>query len=118
MLPLLVLLASVAGAWYLLIVRPQTTSQQRHTELVERLRVGDHVMTVGGIYGRVAGIDAAGVALDLGAGVTTRIATDGIARIVSEVEAGLHHAPAAVQAPAEAAPVQQQPTPPWHAAPS
>ena len=89
MLPLLVLLGTIAGAWYLLIVRPQKDLQTRHGRLVERLQVGDHVLTVGGIYGRVAAIEGASVVLELAPGLETRIATDGIARIVHGGEAAL-----------------------------
>ncbi|MCW2922219.1 MAG: preprotein translocase, YajC subunit [Thermoleophilia bacterium] len=89
MLPLLVLLGTIAGAWYLLIVRPQKDLQTRHGRLVERLQVGDHVLTVGGIYGRVAALEGASVVLELAPGLETRIATDGIARIVHGGEAAL-----------------------------
>jgi preprotein translocase YajC subunit len=89
MTPLLVLLGTIAGAWYLLIVRPQKDQQTRHGRLVERLQVGDHVLTVGGIYGRVVAIEQATVVLELAPGLTSRIATDGIARIVHGGEAAL-----------------------------
>ena len=89
MLPLLVLLGTIAGAWYLLIVRPQKDQQTRHGRLVERLQVGDHVLTVGGIYGRVAAMEGSGMVLELAPGLTTRITTDGIARIVHGGEAAL-----------------------------
>ncbi len=87
MLPLLVLLGTIAGAWYLLIVRPQKDQQTRHGRLVEQLQVGDHVLTVGGIYGRIEALEGSSVVLELAPGLTTRIATDGIARIVHGGEA-------------------------------
>jgi preprotein translocase YajC subunit len=89
MLPLLVLLGTIAGAWYLLIVRPQKHQQTRHGALVERLQVGDHVLTVGGIYGRVVAVEGPSVVLELAPGLSTRIATDGVARIVQAAEAAL-----------------------------
>lgn len=89
MTPLLVLLGTIAGAWYLLIVRPQKEQQTRHGRLVERLQVGDHVLTVGGIYGRVVAIEQTTVVLELAPGLTSRIATDGIARIVHGGEAAI-----------------------------
>ena len=87
MLPLLVLLGTISGAWYLLIVRPQRDQQTRHGRLVERLQVDDHVLTVGGILGRVTAIDGAGIELELGPGMSTRIVSDAIARIVPAHEA-------------------------------
>lgn len=134
MTPLLVLLGTIAGAWYLLIVRPQKDQQTRHGRLVERLQVGDHVLTVGGIYGRVVAIEPATVVLELAPGLTSRIATDGIARIVHGAEAALptdvmhggaptssnppqameedmHQQPGQPQHPQHPAPAQQPPVP-------
>ncbi|MCB0879693.1 MAG: preprotein translocase subunit YajC [Thermoleophilia bacterium] len=106
MLPLLVLLGTIAGAWYLLIVRPQKDQQTRHGRLVERLQVGDHVLTVGGIYGRVTALEGSSVVLELGPGLTTRIATDGVARIVHAGEGAL---PTTAATSALPGPVQQDP---------
>lgn len=89
MLSMLVLLGTIASAWYLLIVRPQKDQQTRHGRLVQRLQVGDHVLTVGGIYGRVVAVEQASVVLELAPGLTSRIATDGIARVVQGNEASL-----------------------------
>ncbi|MCW2955942.1 MAG: preprotein translocase subunit YajC [Thermoleophilia bacterium] len=89
MLPLLVLMGTIAGAWYLLIVRPQKDQRSLHGRLVERLQVGDHVLTVGGIYGRVVEVAPGSVVLELAPGLTSRISTDGIARIVQGSEANL-----------------------------
>lgn len=117
MLPLLVLLGTVAGAWYLLIVRPQREQQVRHGRLVDHLQVGDHVLTVGGIYGRVVALDGATVALELAPGLTSRIATDGIARIVQS-GGGTGAAPiAASQQHGAAAPDAAAAAPPAHATP-
>lgn len=139
MLPLLVLLGTIAGAWYLLIVRPQKEQQTRHGQLVERLQVGDHVLTVGGIYGRVVAVEGPSVVLELAPGLTSRIATDGIARIVHGGDGALPPTPAQApassqepptaldtamqhhpnpdqqQAPQHAAPQYHAPTQPWSA---
>jgi preprotein translocase YajC subunit len=124
MLPLLVLLGTIAGAWYLLIVRPQKDQQSRHGRLVERLQVGDHVLTVGGIYGRVIAVEQSTVVLELAPGLKSRIATDGIARIVHAGEAALP-APTNATAPRQALeddmhqhPDQHPPMPPQPAQPA
>lgn len=89
MLPLLVLLGTIAGAWYLLIVRPQQDQQTRHGAVIAQLKLGDHVLTVGGIYGRIVAIEGPTVVVELAPGLTSRIASDGIARIVQGPEAAL-----------------------------
>jgi preprotein translocase YajC subunit len=110
MLPLLVLLGTIAGAWYLLIVRPQRDQQTRHGAVLAQLQLGDHVLTVGGIYGRIVAIEGPTVVIELAPGLTSRIASDGIARIVQGPEASLPAAPAL--APAAAPPPAPPPPPP------
>ena len=42
---------------YLLVVRPQKRRQAQQQQLVNELRVGDEVLTAGGIYGTISQID-------------------------------------------------------------
>jgi preprotein translocase subunit YajC len=89
MLPVLVFFGSLAAAWYLLITRPQREQTDRHASLVGQLAVGQHVMTVGGLFGRIVSLDATTVVLELAEGLQTRVSTHGIARIASPQEAPL-----------------------------
>src|SRR4051812_19547272 len=97
MLPVLVFFGTLAAAWYLLITRPQRLQHGQHESLVGRLAIGDHVMTVGGLYGRVHAVEGRTVVVELGPGLVTRVNMDGIARIVAPGEAPL---PAGAQQPA------------------
>lgn len=99
MLPVLVFFGTLAAAWWLLITRPQRQQQGRHQQLVERLAPGDHVMTVGGLYGRVQTIDGRTVIVELAPGVVTRVNCDGIARIVAPAETPLPDLPGDPAAP-------------------
>jgi|LSQX01.3.fsa_nt_gb preprotein translocase subunit YajC len=38
---------------YLLIVRPQTKQQQKRKEMLDNLKVGDKIRTIGGFYGTI-----------------------------------------------------------------
>jgi preprotein translocase subunit YajC len=42
--------------FYFLLIRPQQKRQKEHRALLESLKVGDNVLTSGGIYGRVTGL--------------------------------------------------------------
>ena len=44
------------GAFYFLLIRPQQKKQKAHAELVAALKVGDEVMTAGGILGKITGV--------------------------------------------------------------
>ncbi|MDJ0918959.1 MAG: preprotein translocase subunit YajC [Woeseiaceae bacterium] len=52
LLPMIV----IFGAFYFLLIRPQQKKQKAHTELVSALKVGDEIMTAGGILGKITGV--------------------------------------------------------------
>lgn len=46
-LPLIIMFA----IFYFILIRPQQQRQKKHKEMLESLKVGDRVITIGGIYG-------------------------------------------------------------------
>lgn len=52
LLPMLV----IFGAFYFLLIRPQQKKQKAHTALVSELKIGDEILTAGGILGRITGV--------------------------------------------------------------
>ncbi|MDD4923604.1 MAG: preprotein translocase subunit YajC [Dehalococcoidales bacterium] len=44
------------GIFYFLIIRPQGKRQKEHQNLLSNLQVGDRIITIGGIYGRIESI--------------------------------------------------------------
>lgn len=48
--------ALIIGVFYLMIIRPQRKKDKALRELVAALKVGDEVLTIGGIYGKVVSI--------------------------------------------------------------
>ncbi len=55
MLPLFIILYIV---FYVLLIRPQRKQQKQHDNLLRELKKNDDVRTSGGIFGKVASIDA------------------------------------------------------------
>ncbi|MGE9295316.1 MAG: preprotein translocase subunit YajC [Puniceicoccales bacterium] len=47
----------MAGMWFLLIA-PQRKMQKQHEKLISELKVGDEILTKGGIYGTVTNVKA------------------------------------------------------------
>lgn len=43
----------IFGAMYFLMIRPQKKKQKEEQKMRENLQVGDEIVTIGGIYGRV-----------------------------------------------------------------
>lgn len=55
---ILIFLVLIAVVGYFLLIRPQKQKQRRQREQQSSVAVGDEVVTVGGIVGRVVGVDA------------------------------------------------------------
>ncbi len=67
---------------YFLLIRPQRQQQKRHAQLVSSLKVGDEVITAGGIYGEVTQLDTERVLLEVDEDVRIAVARRAIASIV------------------------------------
>jgi preprotein translocase subunit YajC len=72
---------------YLLLIRPQRQQAKRMQEMLANLEIGDEVITAGGIYGEVTGLDDERVQLEIDADVRIAVARRAIASKVTEEEA-------------------------------
>ena len=50
---MLIIYAVIFGAMYFILIRPQRKKQKEEKKMRENLQVGDEIVTIGGIYGRV-----------------------------------------------------------------
>ena len=80
-----VLLAMFA-IFYVLLIRPQRQQQRKHAELLNQLKVGDEVVTVGGIYGEVVQLDTERVMLEIDDDVRIAVARRAITTVVPPEE--------------------------------
>ena len=80
--PLLFLLV-VAGAFWLLMIRPQQRRARSMQALQTSLSVGDEVMTTSGIFGEVRALEEETVHLAIADGVEIRVVRAAIARVVT-----------------------------------
>lgn len=49
----IIMFAVMIGAMYFFIIRPQKKKEKEEKKMRENLQVGDEIITIGGIYGRV-----------------------------------------------------------------
>jgi preprotein translocase subunit YajC len=61
----LILPAALFGIFYFLVIRPQNKRQKEHQTLVDSIKIGDEVMTSGGILGKVNRITEQYIALEI-----------------------------------------------------
>ena len=53
MILMIVWRAVIFGAMYFIMIRPQRKKQKEEKKMRDNLQVGDEIVTIGGIYGRV-----------------------------------------------------------------
>ena len=76
----LVYLGVLVVAFYLLIIRPQMQRTKQMRELMASLAVGDKVVTIGGLHGRVVAMNESVVTLRVSDGVELEFEKTAIAR--------------------------------------
>ncbi len=80
----LVIFVGFIAFFYFFMIRPQRKQRKDHEQLVDELRTGDRVITVGGIYGQIEGLSDENVVLKVESGVTIRISRNSIVVIRSK----------------------------------
>ncbi len=76
----LISLGLMVAIFYFLLIRPQQRRARQQRELVSSLAVGDEVVTIGGMFGTITGMDDESVTLDVGSGTRVRFVKQAIAR--------------------------------------
>jgi preprotein translocase subunit YajC len=68
--------------FYFLLIRPQQKKTKEHREMISNLRKGDRVITAGGIYGRITGIDDTTVTLEIADKVRIKLARHNVGALI------------------------------------
>ena len=75
-LPLII----IFGIFYFLLILPQQKKQKSHQLMLQNLRQGDKVVTIGGIFGRIVKIKEEILTLEIANQVRVEVARSGISR--------------------------------------
>jgi len=70
--------------FYFLLIRPQQKQRKEHQSLLSNLKVGDNVLTTGGIYGRITGIKDDKVTVEISDKVRVKVSRGHIAGVVKQ----------------------------------
>jgi len=80
---LLVPLVLMGGVFYFLLIRPQQKRMRAQKEMISELEVGEEVLTIGGIYGTIRGVDEDDLILEVAPGSTLRLVKSAVSRRLS-----------------------------------
>ena len=69
--------------FYFFLIRPQTKKIKEHATMAENLKVGDRVLTSGGIYGKITKLNGTEVTVEIAAGVNVVVERMTINGVVS-----------------------------------
>jgi preprotein translocase subunit YajC len=76
----LILIVAFAFLW-LVLVRPQKKRQVAQQRMLSELRVGDEVLSAGGIYGTIVRLDEEAATVEIAPGVEIRLARRAVAGV-------------------------------------
>jgi preprotein translocase subunit YajC len=83
----LIPLGLMFGIMYLMVIMPQQRQRKKTQEMLAALKTGDKVITNGGIYGTVNGIDGDTIILKIADQVKIRIARSAITQVEAPEDA-------------------------------
>jgi preprotein translocase subunit YajC len=84
----LILIAAMVAIMYFFMFRPQAKREKERKEMLGALKKGDRVMTNGGIFGTIVGLNDQTAVLRIDDDVTVEFLRAAIARVVTSKEGG------------------------------
>lgn len=75
---MIIILIALFALMYFFMIRPRQKQQKEQEEMKEHLRVGDRVITAGGIYGEIERLGEETVVLKVESGATLKIAKNSV----------------------------------------
>lgn len=88
MLTALLPFVAVFAIFYLLIILPQRKKQKKHQDTVNNLKPGDRIVTTGGIFGTVMGVQPDRIELKVSANVKIDITKSAVGAVLSAERTG------------------------------
>ena len=69
--------------FYFLLIRPQQKKAKEHREMIGGLKKGDRIVTSGGLYGRITGLDENTLTVEIADRVRVKIARGNVSVLAS-----------------------------------
>ena len=73
-----IMLVVMFAIFYFLLIRPQQKRAKQHKQLIEGLKVGDQVVTAGGLHGKVAAVQDTVVIVEVATGVKIKVSRSSV----------------------------------------
>src|ERR1700741_2674428 len=76
-------IVAIGLVFYFLVIAPANKQRKKTQEMINSLKKGDQVMTTGGIYGTVQGVEADAVYLRIAENVKVKVARSAVSGVVT-----------------------------------
>ena len=74
---------AIGAVFYFLVIAPANKQRKKQQEMLSALKKGDRVLTTGGIYGTIQGVEAEVVYLKIAENVKVKVARSAVSGIVT-----------------------------------
>jgi preprotein translocase subunit YajC len=78
----LVFIGSIFFIFYFILIRPQQKMRKQHNEMLAALKTGDKIVTSGGIFGEITGIDKNAVTIEIAPKVRIKVTRESVSTVV------------------------------------
>jgi preprotein translocase subunit YajC len=75
--------------FYFLLIRPQQKQQKEHEQMLKNLKVGDKILTTGGLYGSITGFKGDDLEVQFSQTVKLTVARSAVSRLAIDVKTGV-----------------------------
>ena len=76
----------IFAIFYFLLIRPQQKKAKETRNMIAALKKGDRIITTGGLYGKIAGMDETTVNLEIADRVRIKVARSHVAGVVQAAD--------------------------------
>jgi len=80
----IVLFGSIIAIFYFMIIRPQQKRAKERQRMLDAVKKGDKIVTSGGIYGKVAGMDDKTLLIEIADNVKVKVDKSAVGAVLSE----------------------------------
>ena len=80
----IIMLVIMFAIFYFLLIRPQQKRAKEHKALIDGLKIGDQVVTAGGMHGKVAAMQDDNLTLEIATGVKVKFNRSAVMAAKSE----------------------------------
>ncbi len=80
---LIFMIIAIFAVMYFLMIRPQQRQKKQHQDLLGKVAKGDKIITMGGIYGTIAGVKDNTVIVKIADNVKVELSRSSISKVVA-----------------------------------